>query len=153
MGGCKPPISPGMPVSPADAAEGRSGLAVRCAGYSSRFGVWHHGIVRRLLFVPVGFAVEIIHNTKGGGVAVVDWHEFAAGNPVLLHRRPESVYAADVVARAEANIGKPYYLFAQNCEHFASFAFSGQAESETVKAAGWMVVGIVAVAALTADSR
>jgi len=122
--------------------------------YSSRIGVWHHGIVRRLILVVGGFAVEIIHNTKGGNVAVVDWDEFAAGNPILLHRRPESaVHAADVVARAEANIGKPYYLFAQNCEHFASFAFTGQAESESVKALGWMVAGVVAVAVLTSDSR
>ena len=122
--------------------------------YSSRFGVWHHGIVRRLIFVPGGIAVEIIDNTKGGNVAVVEWYEFAAGNPVLLHRRPESAaHAAAVVAQAEANIGKPYYLFAQNCEHFASFAFTGQAESGTVKAVGWMVVGVFAVAALTSDSR
>jgi triosephosphate isomerase len=54
------------------------------------------------------------------------------------------------VARAEANIGKPYYLFAQNCEHFASFAFTGQAKSETVKAVGWMALGVLAVA-LAAD--
>ena len=122
--------------------------------YSSRFGIWHHGIVRRLIFVYGGIAVEIIHNTKGGNVAVVDWHEFAAGNLVMLHRRPESaVHAACVVARAEANIGKPYALFAQNCEHFASFAFTGQAESETVKAAGWVVVGVLAFAALTSDSK
>ena len=111
--------------------------------YSSRFGVWHHGIVRRLFFVPGGIAVEIIHNTKGGNVAVVDWYEFAAGNPVLLNRSPESpAHAAAVVARAEANIGKPYYLFAQNCEHFASFAFTGEAQSETVKSVGWMVAGV-----------
>jgi hypothetical protein len=122
--------------------------------YSSRFGVWHHGIVRQLVFVAGGIAVEIIHNTKGGNVAVVDWHDFAAGNPVLLHRRPESAaQAADVVARAEANIGKPYYLFAQNCEHFASFAFTGNAESESLKAVGWMVAGALAVAVLTSDSR
>ena len=122
--------------------------------FSNRFGVWHHGIVRRPLFVAGGIGVEIIHNTKGGNVAVVDWYEFASGNSVVLHRRPESAaHAAAVVARAEANIGKPYYLFGQNCEHFASFAFTGQAESKTVKAAGWMVVGIVAVAALAADSR
>jgi len=120
--------------------------------YSSRFGVWHHGVVRRLLFVPDGIGVEIIHNTKGGNVAVVDWYEFAAGNPVVLHRRPESpAHAAAVVARAEVNIGKSYYLFAQNCEHFASFAFTGQAESETVKATGWMVLGVLAVAALAKD--
>jgi hypothetical protein len=119
--------------------------------FSTRFGVWHHGIVRRLFFGPGGIAVEIIHNTKGGNVTVVAWHEFAAGNPVLLHRRPESAYAADVVVRAEANIGKPYYLFAQNCEHFALFAFTGRAESETVKAMGWMVAGVLAVAALASD--
>jgi hypothetical protein len=122
--------------------------------FSSRFGVWHHGIVRRFLLVPGGIGVEIIHNTKGDNVDVVDWYDFAAGNPVLLHRRPNSpAHVAAVVARAEANIGKTYYLFAQNCEHFASFAFTGQAESETVKAAGLMVVGVLAVAALTSDSR
>ena len=122
--------------------------------YSSRFGVWHHGIVRRLLFVPGGIGVEIIHNTKGGNVAVVDWYAFAEGNMVFRHRRPESAaHAVAVVARAEANIGKPYYLFAQNCEHFASFAFTGQAESETVNTVGLLVVGVLAVAALTTDSR
>ena len=122
--------------------------------YSSRFGVWHHGIVHRLIFVPGGIGVEIVHNTKGGNVAVVDWHEFAAGNPVLLHRRPESAaHATAVVERAEANIGKPYYLFAQNCEHFASFAFTGQAESTAVKALGWVAAGVLTVAVLTSDSR
>lgn len=55
------------------------------------------------------------------------------------------------MARAEANIGKPYALFAQNCEHFASFAFTGKAESTTVATLGWMVAGALAVAALTAD--
>jgi hypothetical protein len=100
---------------------------------------------------PGGIAVEIIHNTKGGGVAAVDWHQFADGNPVLLNRSPETpAHTTAVVARAEANIGKPYYLFAQNCEHFASFAFTGQAKSETVKAVGWMALGVLAVA-LAAD--
>jgi hypothetical protein len=121
--------------------------------FSSRFGVWHHGIVRRLVFVPGGVTVEIIHTTKGDGVAVVDWHEFADGNSILLHRRPESaMHTAYIVARAEANIGKPYFLFAQNCEHFASFAFTGKAESETVNALGWVAVGIVAVAVVTSDA-
>ena len=115
--------------------------------FSSRFGVWHHGIVRRLYLVPGGIAVEIVHNTKGGNVAVVDWYDFASGNPVVLHRRPEfTAHAAAVIARAEANVGKPYYLFAQNCEHFASFAFTGHAESETVKAAGWMMLAVAALA-------
>jgi hypothetical protein len=120
--------------------------------YSSQFGVWHHGIVRRLVSVLGGVAVEIIHNTKGGGVALADWYDFAGGNPILLHRSPESsAHAAQVVARAEANLGKPYALFAQNCEHFASFAFLGTAESESVKAVGWMAVGLVAIAMISTD--
>src|SRR5579871_2278560 len=107
--------------------------------YSSRYGLWHHGIVRRLVVVPAGIAAEIVHNTKGGGVALTDWYEFADGNTVFLHRRPSSaVHASQIVARAEASIGKPYALFAQNCEHFASFAFNGKAESETVTGLGWL---------------
>lgn len=122
--------------------------------FSSQFGVWHHGVVRRLVFVPGGVAVEIIHNTKGGGVEIADWHQFGDGNPVFLHRRPKSPsHAADAVARADANVGKPYALFAQNCEHFASFAFAGIAESQSVRALGWMAAGVLTVAALTSDSR
>ena len=134
----------GQPIQPGDWVQ----------VFSTRYGVWHHGIVRRLLFVPGGIAVEIIHNTKGGGVAVVDWHQFAEGNPVLLNRRPESpAHAAAVVSRAEANIGRPYYVFAQNCEHFASFAFTGEAESKTLQGLGWIAAGVLTVAVLTSDSR
>jgi len=123
-------------------------------GYSSTFGVWHHGIVHRLELVPSGVAVKIVHNTKGGGVSFADWYDFAAGNPILLHRSPESsAHATAVVARAEANIGKSYALFAQNCEHFASFAFTGRAESETVNALGWVAAGVVAVAVLSSDAQ
>jgi hypothetical protein len=122
--------------------------------YSAQYGVWHHGVVRRLVLVPVGIAVEVIHNTKGGGVSVIDWYDFGSGNPILLHRCPESpTHAAQVVARAEANLGKPYFLFAQNCEHFASFAFNGVAESESLQTLGVMVAGVFAVAILTSDGR
>ena len=122
--------------------------------YSTQYGVWHHGIVRRLVLVSGGIAVEVIHNTKGGGVAVADWYEFAGSNPVLLHRSPDSpTHATQVVARAEANVGKPYALFAQNCEHFSSFAFSGVAESESLQAVGVMIASVFAVAFLTSDGR
>ena len=141
-----------MPTYSTTGEEIQAGDWVRV--YSPRFGVWHHGIVRRLLLVPGGIAVEIVHNTKGGGVAVSDWFDFGDGNPILLHRRPESAaHASFVVARAEVNIGKPYALFAQNCEHFASFAFTGQAESKSLKAVGWMAIGVLAVATLASDSR
>lgn len=139
-----PTYSTGQPI--------QSGDWIRV--YSPQYGVWHHGIVRRLFHVLSGVAVEVIHNTKGGGVAVADWHGFAEGNVVFLHRRPESAAQATVVlGRAEANIGKPYALFAQNCEHFASFAFNGVAESESLQALGLMVAGVFAVALLTSDGR
>lgn len=119
--------------------------------YSSQLGVWHHGIVGRLVLVPGGVRVEIIHNMKGHGVAVVDWHDFADGGRVVLHRRPESpAHAAYVVATAEENIRKPYALFAQNCEHFASFAFTGTAQSETVRVLAW-IVGVAAAAILISE--
>ena len=122
--------------------------------FSSQFGVWHHGIVRRLVFVPGGGAVEIVHNTKGGGVSIADFYEFADQNVVILHRRASSAqHAAQVVTRAEANVGKPYFLFAQNCEHFASFAFTGQAESESVTTLAWMRVGVIAVALISSQGE
>lgn len=122
--------------------------------YSSRYGVWHHGIVRRLHIVATGIAVEIVHNNKEHGVGVADWYDFASGNIVHLHQRAVSLeHAAEVVRRAEANIGKPYALFAQNCEHFASFAFFGKAESASMKTLGWMAAGVVAMAIVAGDSR
>jgi hypothetical protein len=138
----RPTYSTGQPVQPGD--------WIRV--YSAQYGVWHHGILRRLVFLSGGIAVEVIHNTKGGGVAIADWYDFAGGNTILLHRRPESpTHAAQVVARAEANIRKPYFLFAQNCEHFASFAFNGVAESESLQTVGLVAAGVFAVAILTSD--
>lgn len=37
-------------------------------GYLSRCSVLHQGIMRRLGLVPAEIAVEIIHNTKSGGI-------------------------------------------------------------------------------------
>jgi Lecithin retinol acyltransferase len=107
--------------------------------YVPRLGVWHHGIVRRIYWVWNGFAVEIVHNMKASGVTVSDWYEFSDGNQVFLHSRASSeAHIQEILARLEANIGQPYHLFAQNCEHFASFSFTGKAESKSVQAVGWV---------------
>ena len=83
---------------------------------------------------------------------MVDWYEFADGNLVELYRRPASPeHAQQVLTRAEAQIGKPYFLFPQNCEHFASFAFTGRAESETLQALGWMAAAVLTVAVLASE--
>ncbi len=107
--------------------------------YVPRLGVWHHGIVRRIFLVWNGLAVEIVHNMKASGVTVSDWYEFSDGNQVYLHQRASSeVHVQEIQARLETNVGKPYHLFAQNCEHFASFAFTGKAESKSIQAVGWV---------------
>jgi hypothetical protein len=100
-------------------------------------GVWHHGIVTRIFWIEYGFAVEVAHNMKSEGVTVSDWYDFSGGGVVCLHRRHASMLDIQAsLARVEANLGKPYHLFAQNCEHFASFAFNGIAESESIRTLG-----------------
>jgi hypothetical protein len=109
-----------------------------------RLGVWHHGIVRRIFWTEYGFAVQVAHNMKSRGVTASDWYEFSGGGIVCLHRRHSSMLEVQAsLARIQANLGRPYHLFAQNCEHFASFAFSGKAESESIR-----TLGIVATVAL-----
>jgi hypothetical protein len=83
-------------------------------------------------------AVEVVHNMKASGVTVSDWHDFADGNQICLQVRASSrLHVRDILERVEANTGKPYHLFAQNCEHFASFAFTGKAESKSIQVIGW----------------
>jgi hypothetical protein len=98
-----------------------------------RLGVWHHGIVRQVSHGAF-FMVEVAHNMKLTGITVTDLNTFADGQLVFLHRRPVPYQVPEILARVDANMGRPYHLFAQNCEHFASFAFTGRAESTSVKA-------------------
>ena len=111
-----------------------------------KLGVWHHGNVRHIYPVAGGLAVDIAHNLKESGVTVSDWYDFADGNVVMLERHAYSAeHVAEIVARVDVNIGKPYHLFAQNCEHFASFAFTGKAESKSLQVlGGFAVAGILA---------
>jgi hypothetical protein len=101
-------------------------------------GVWHHGIVRRVVWCYGGYLVEIIHNSKDGGVKISEWYDFAGCESIVfLVARPSSPeHANDIVARAEVNIRTPYIFFSRNCEHFASFCFNGEAKSETMDGFG-----------------
>jgi hypothetical protein len=84
------------------------------------------------------------------GITVTDLIQFGDGQHVFLHRRPLPYQIPEILARVAANMGRPYHLFAQNCEHFASFAFTGKAESASVKtAAALTVVGAVIVGLLS----
>jgi|HubBroStandDraft_2_1064218.scaffolds.fasta_scaffold392702_2 hypothetical protein len=107
-------------------------------------GVWHHGIVRRL--VPLwdgGIAVEIANNVKLGGVSISDWHVFADGQEIILHRRAPADQVPQILRRSDASLGERYSLLTQNCEHFASYAFTGVAESKMVNGVGVLVTAVV----------
>jgi Lecithin retinol acyltransferase len=117
--------------------------------YVPRLGVWHHGIVQMIPGAWNGFTVRIVHNMKATGVTICDWYEFSDGQPIQLYRRAASMLQVrEILERLNANIGKPYHLFAQNCEHFASFAFTGKAESKSVQAVGWVAAGVIVVGLL-----
>lgn len=117
--------------------------------YVPRLGVAHHGVVRGVYAVWNGYAVQIVHNLKGSGVTPSDWYQFADGGQVFLHARASSyLHLQQILARVDASIGKPYNLFSQNCEHFASFACNGKAESKSVQTAGVLTAVVVFVAAL-----
>jgi len=120
-------------------------------------GVWHHGIVRRVVpTVDGGFLIEVVHNIKDGGVIVSSLEQFSYGRRVFLVRRPlSSEHARAILATADENCGKPYSAFSQNCEHFCWFCYTWESKSETVQAVVGLAatVGVLALVAFGSDSN
>jgi hypothetical protein len=92
--------------------------------------------------------VEIANNVKLAGISISDWHVFADGREIFLHRRAESVQVPAILRRVDESMGKTYSLLTQNCEHFASYAFTGVAESKTVTGVGVLVAAVVIIGLL-----
>lgn len=112
-----------------------------------RLGVWHEGIVTEVARMFGGFQAVVAHNMKGKGVVQSCWQDFSEGQTVVLHRRATShMHVQQILQRVYANLGQPYFLIAQNCQHFASLVFTGKAESPSVKVVG----GLAVVAAIVA---
>jgi hypothetical protein len=111
-----------------------------------RLGVEHEGIVVNVARMYGGFQAAVAHNMKGKGVVQTYWLDFFEGQPVRLHKRAESqMHVHQILQRVYANLGKPYLLLGQNCQHFASLAFTGKAESPATRAVGGLaVVAIIA---------
>jgi len=102
---------------------------------SRTYRVWHHGIVWRVHLIGNVYYVEIVHNVKNHGVTVTTLEEFSQGNPIYIHRRPVSPQHTQLIlATAELNIDKPYWVLVQNCEHFCSFCYTQKKKSEAVEA-------------------
>jgi hypothetical protein len=115
-----------------------------------RLGVEHEGIVVQVARMYGGFQAAVAHNMKGKGVVQTYWREFSEYQAVHLHRRAESpLHVQQILQRVYANLGKPYLLLGQNCQHFASFAFTGKAESPATKTVGGLAV-VAIIAALFA---
>jgi hypothetical protein len=112
--------------------------------------VWHHGIVRRL--IPRwdgGVEVQIANNVKLAGVSISDWYVFADGREIILHRRAPATEVPAILRRTDESMGKGYHLLTQNCEHFASHAFTGKAESKAVQGVGVVAAVLVIIGLLS----
>ncbi len=113
-----------------------------------RLKVDHEGIVVNVARMYGGFQAAVAHNAKGKGVIQSSWLEFSEGQSVVLHRRATSqMHVHQILQRVYANLGKPYLLLGQNCQHFASFAFTGKAESPATRTVGGLAL-LAVIAAL-----
>jgi L-fucose isomerase-like protein len=111
--------------------------------------VYHHGIVYRMTVDMMGGVfVEIANNLPRKGVVLSDWIHFSEGRAVqVVHHASSPAHIQQIAARVESGLGKPYNLFSQNCEHFASFAFTGKWESSSMRFLG-VVAGAIFVGRL-----
>src|SRR5947209_6134049 len=112
----------------------------------SPFG--HDGIVTEVFSVEGGyFTGRVAHSMPDEGVMKTDAFAFSKGGITLLKGRAESLARVQaIMERVEQSLGHPYYLIEANCQHFASYAFTGKAESESVQAVGFLAVGLGALA-------
>ena len=116
--------------------------------------VWHHGVVTGFWLNPATniWNILVTHTIPNQGVIVTTLDSFCEGRPVEIVAEPlSSAHQQLIVQTAQSNVGKPYVLFSQNCEHFASFCYLQKAESRQLQGA-FAVAGLVAVAALAMNS-
>jgi Lecithin retinol acyltransferase len=92
--------------------------------FSARRGVWHFGIA--------GWNHETIwHASKDRGYFLLTTlHEFAEDQPCVYVFAPETnEIQKTILIRAEGQVGKPYQLFASNCEDYVNWIVCGVARS------------------------
>lgn len=101
-----------------------------------RLGVYHYGIY----VGPCGpYGEDVVHNDKGGGVQLVGFRIFAAGQPVQVVSRARSWYEGWVIRdRALSLVGTRYDLLNFNCEHAANYAEAGVAFSPTLRGSAFL---------------
>lgn len=129
----------------------------RIAVRSDRYNVYHHGIVSWIHWIGGIWIVQIIHNTKELGVQRTSLEDYAQGQLIYVVDRPQNPqHAENIVARATANLQKPYSLLFQNCEHFCNYCYRLEKKSESIErflVASLAVTGVVAGAFLISNQQ
>jgi hypothetical protein len=123
--------------------------------YPDLHGIPHRGIVHSLQNGPFGVTVNVIHNSKRGGVCIVSFADFEQGKLINLRRRADSPEHADaIIARADSAIRHPYHWRMANCEQFTDWCYTGEpGKSETLSAGGLLAAGAVGLALLLGSDR
>lgn len=111
---------------------------------SDRFSYWHHGIISSIS----GDDISVIHFTssKSDNKRVIretnlDWFLQSGEIPEVVTDYEPSYEFNEIVKRARSHIGKGEYdLPTRNCEHFASWCYTGKAFSEQVFSFGSAMV-------------
>jgi len=76
----------------------------------------------------------IVLHSRQRGVVWTTFEEFSLGREVQIVDVPATLeHQRVVLQRAWSQIGHPFDLLIANCEHFASWAFYGEAESPQLK--------------------
>lgn len=95
-------------------------------------GLWpdHLGILGEPL--PDG-RWSVVHSDERG-VVLTAFEDFARGRLVTVLQAPCSLeQQRSILERAFSQIGHPYDVLFANCEHFATWAFNGVADSPQLK--------------------
>jgi len=115
----------------------------------NRLGYQHVGIH----VGPRGFDGRcVLHNSKGQGVVLATLNEFSGGSPIFIQRKATgNFYEREAIAaRAMSLLGQKYDLIKFNCEHTASLAQRGVAESPQLVVWGLLAIAAVGVALFSA---
>jgi Lecithin retinol acyltransferase len=90
-------------------------------------GIWpdHIGIAG-----PIVKGNQLVYHSTSAGVVLSSIEEFARGRVREVVQAPFNLsHQAAILERARTQLGRPYSLLFGNCEHFATWAFSGDPKS------------------------
>ena len=100
--------------------------------------IWHLGI-------STGQGT-VITATPTHGVVELPWQVFAKGRTIYDRGYPSKLSPMQVVANARVQIGRPYCLFSNNCDHLVREAHDLKRESPQLKT--WAAVGLLVATAV-----